>query len=104
MKYSMLRPTDLLQPLPIPTLVFEDISMDFITWLPSSKGKIVIMVVFYCLSKYGHFSALPSSFSSETLASIFVSDIMRLHGILGSIVMDRNPHFMLAFWQELHHL
>lgn len=45
MKDSHLHPTRLLQPLPIPNPVFEDIAMDFITCLPSSKGKTTIMTV-----------------------------------------------------------
>lgn len=43
MKDSHLHPAGLLQPLPIPDQVFEDIAMNFITCLPSSKGKSTIM-------------------------------------------------------------
>ncbi|TYJ21579.1 hypothetical protein E1A91_A08G072400v1 [Gossypium mustelinum] len=55
MKDSSLRPVGLLLPFLIRTLVFEDISMDFITGLPPSWGKATIMVVIDRVSKYGHF-------------------------------------------------
>ena len=49
-----------LQPLPIPTSIWTEVSMDFITGLPKSGNKSVIMVVVDRLSKYAHFCALPT--------------------------------------------
>jgi hypothetical protein len=43
-----------LQPLSIPPAIWRDISMDFITGLPKSGNKSVIMVVVDHLSKYAH--------------------------------------------------
>ena len=48
----------LLQPLNIPYQCWEEVSMDFITGSPKSKGNNVIMVVVDRVAKYAHFCAL----------------------------------------------
>ena len=44
-KYDQQLPNGLLQPLPIPTQIWAEISIDFVEVLPKSKGKFVILVV-----------------------------------------------------------
>ncbi|CAM8951058.1 unnamed protein product [Rhodiola kirilowii] len=85
------RPQGLLQPLPLPSGIWTDISMDFITHLPASGGQTVILVVVDRLTKYAHFSSLASGFTAEKVAKVFIKDICRLHGIPNSIVSDRDP-------------
>ncbi|XP_071724404.1 uncharacterized protein [Rutidosis leptorrhynchoides] len=100
-KYEAQRPAGLLSPLPIPSQIWEDISMDFITSLPKSRGFDCIFVVVDRLSKYGHFVALKHPYTVRSVADSFVQDIVRLHGIPRSIVSDRDPVFMSNFWQEI---
>ncbi|GJU97129.1 ty3-gypsy retrotransposon protein [Tanacetum coccineum] len=100
-KYSTHKPYGLLQALPIPNQVWEEISMDFITSLPPSNGKTAIWVIVDRLSKFAHFIALPPHYTAASLATIFLHDIYRLHGLPKSILSDRDPIFLSRFWKEL---
>jgi hypothetical protein len=55
-----------------PPAIWKDISMDFITGLPKSGNKSVIMVVVDRLSKYAHFCALQHPFTTSMVAQIFM--------------------------------
>jgi len=103
-KYETKRPAGLLQPLPIPTAIWEDLSLDFITGLPPSHGFIVILVVVDRFSKGAHFGALPTSFTAFKVASLFLDIICKYHGLPRSLVSDRDPIFISRFWRELFKL
>jgi hypothetical protein len=100
-KYNTHSPYGLLQPLPLPEQVWEDISMDFITNLPLTNNKSTIWVVIDRLSKFAHFIALPASFTAVSLASTFLTEIYRLHGAPKTIVSDRDKVFVSQFWRAL---
>ena len=75
--------------------------MDFITGLPKSKGKSVIMVVVDRLNKYAHFCALSHPFKASSIATAFMKTIQNLHGNPKIIVSKRDPIFTVNFWTEL---
>jgi hypothetical protein len=88
----------LLQPLSIPSQHWEEVSMDFITGLPKSEGKSVIMVIVDRLTKYAHFCALSHPFKASTVATVFMETVQNLHGSPKIIVSDRDPIFTGHFW------
>ena len=100
-KYNTHAPYGLIQPLPLPQQVWEDISMDFITHLPPSQNKTAIWVIVDRLTKFAHFISLPTNYTAATLAPIFVAEIYKLHGAPKTIVSDRDRIFISQFWRFL---
>ena len=75
--------------------------MDFITGLPKSEGKSVIIVVVDIITKYAHFFALSHPFKYSTVATAFMETIQKLHGNPKIIVSDRDHIFTGNFWTKL---
>jgi hypothetical protein len=59
-----------------------------IAGLPPSAGKTTILVVVDRLSKSAHFLALAHPYIAKMVAEIFITGIVKLHGMPQSIVSD----------------
>jgi hypothetical protein len=91
-------PTGLLQPLPIPEKKWEVITMDFIMGLPRmNKQHVSIMVVVDKLTKAAHFLHVKTMHTTTNIAEIFMKEIVRLHGIPRTIVLDKDTKFTSNF-------
>lgn len=89
-----------LKPLPVPNRVWSDLSIDFITDLPQSKGCSNIMVITDRLSKGVIFEAC-ADITVETLVFKFLRLVYRNHGLPKAIVSDRGTQFTSVLWKRL---
>ncbi|CAJ2628780.1 unnamed protein product [Trifolium pratense] len=94
------KPAGLLQPLEIPQWKWEQITMDFVSGLPrTKKGHDSIWVIVDRLTKSAHFIAVKTTFKAPKYAELFISKIVKLHGVPLSIVSDRDARFTSRFWK-----
>ena len=79
---------------------WENITMDFVTGLPSASGYNSIWVIVDRLTKSAHFLPVKSTYTASKYAKIYLDQIFRLHGVPLSIISDRGPQFSSRFWQN----
>ena len=76
--------------------------MDFLSSFPLTQRKHdIVWVIVDRLTKSAHFPPIGLDYSMDRLAELYVSEVVRLHGIPLSIVSDRDPRFTSRFWKEL---
>ena len=55
-------------------------------------------------TKFAHFFAIPSTYTTAQVADLFFIEIFKLHGLPSFIISDQDNKFMITFWQELFRL
>ena len=98
------KPSDLLNPLPIPQRPWESISLDFISALPKVGELDSILVVVDRFSKYATFIPAPLHCSAKDVVQLFLGHVVKYWGVPQNIVNDRDPRFLGRFWKELFRL
>ena len=65
--------------------------MDFVTALPHSpKGNNAVWVIIDRLTKSAHFIPFRVGQRTEVIVDKYIKEIFRLHGVLVSIMLDRD--------------
>src|SRR6185312_15738015 len=104
-KASSQLPAGLLQPLPIPSRPWEQVTMDLITQLPATtEGHNAIVVFVDKLTKMVHLAPLTAAqgqSDAPAIAELFFHHVVRAHGLPDSIVSDRATRFTGTFWRHL---
>jgi hypothetical protein len=76
-KASHLKASSTLQPLPIPSWKWEDISMDFIVGLPNTSQKHdSIWVIIDRLTKSAHFLPVQTTYTAKKYAEVYLDQIV----------------------------
>ena len=78
--------------------------MDFIGPFPKSKGFDYLWVVICRLTSMVHLVPMNTMTKASELASLYVKEVVHLHGLPESIVSDRDSKFMSMFWRETHRI
>ena len=94
------KPFGLMQPLPVPQWKWENITMHFVYKLPRTRnGYDGVWVIVDRLTKLAHFIPVREKYSLNKLAELFLSKVMKYHGVSVSIISDWDPRFTSKFWK-----
>jgi len=73
-----MKPTGLLQPLSVPEWKWEELSMDFITGLPTTqKGNDSIWVIVDWLTKSAHFIPVKTRYTPPEYVDLYIAEIVK---------------------------
>ena len=59
----------------------------------------IILVIMDKLTKQGYFIAYIEEISAEDIVYIYTKEIFTRHRTLEKIILDRDPRFILIFWE-----
>jgi hypothetical protein len=89
-----------LKPLPIPSQIWREISIDFIIKLPLNNSCINLMIITNRLNKGVILEGL-KEITAEAVAECFVRCFYRYHGFPKAIVSDRGVQFVGDMWTRV---
>ncbi|GKC30622.1 putative reverse transcriptase domain-containing protein, partial [Tanacetum coccineum] len=102
-KVEYQKPSDLLVQPKIPRWKWENITMDFVTKLPkTATSQDMIWVIVDRLAKFAHFLPMREDNMLEKLMRQYLKEVVSRHGVLVSIISDRDGRFTSHFLKSLN--
>ena len=102
------KPYGLLNPLAVPTDMWEVIGIDFVGLLPESDDcdglYNAITTVIDLLTRMVHLIPSRINYNANQVAELVFSEVYCLHGLPKRIISDRDVLFTSRFWQRLNQL
>jgi len=101
-KYKAFKHMTPSQRVPIPILPFEEVSMDIVGPVPSSRiGNRYILAIQDRLSRWIVFTPI-SDQSAETTIRAFLTKWICVYGVPKKVITDRGTNFVSELFKELH--
>ena len=76
------------------------ITMDFIIGLPrNARGFDLVWVIVDRMTKSTHFLLVKTTFGASQYAQLYIDEIIRLHGVPVSIILNQGLQFTSQFWR-----
>lgn len=91
----------LLKPLPIPYRPWQHISMDFHEVPKDSEGHDMVLVIVDRFAKRPFSIPCRKTIDAPETVRLFIHYVYRIYGPPDTIVSDRGPQFISAFWKEM---
>ncbi|KAJ2971427.1 hypothetical protein NUW54_g12510 [Trametes sanguinea] len=102
------KPYGLLNPLPVPSMPWEAVGIDFVGPLPESKNRDgsfdAITTIIDLLTGMVHLVPSRTTYRARDVAELVFSEIYKHHGLPKAIISDRDVLFTSVFWTHLHKL
>ena len=94
----------MLKPLPIPSRLWTDVTLDFITGLVVSNGYNAILMVVDCLIKEKHYipyTTNENGIITEVTTQLLLQNIWKLYSLPLLLTSDRGSQFISGVWKNL---
>lgn len=98
------KPIGLLQPNPVPSAPWIDISVDMIVGLPNSQGFDALLNVVDRFTKMIHVILTMATVTTQGIARLYQDNVWKLHGLPQKVISDRGPQFASKFMRELNQI
>ena len=85
----------------MPAVPWNEVSLDFLTSLPTIDGKSTVLVVVYRFSKMLILIPLGDMADAKSVAATFFTHVVCVHGLPKRLLSDHDPRVVGEVWTKL---